>query len=518
MELLILLVYGFFLVFIFLYSLIQLQLVFLYWKKKEVAVPDPVPPSEWPLVTIQLPIYNERYVVERLIKTVVKIEYPKDKFEIQILDDSTDETSQIIDQVVKDLIPSGVQINIFRRKNRKGYKAGALAEGTRVAIGEFMAIFDADFLPPVDFLKNTIPYFQKASVGVVQTRWRHINERYSLLTQIQAFGLDAHFSIEQSGRNAGGHFINFNGTAGIWRRQCIDDAGGWSADTLTEDLDLSYRAQLKGWQFQYLEKVGSPAELPVAMDALKNQQFRWTKGAAECTRKNLFKVLKATHLPLSTKVHAIFHLMNSFIFICVLSMAILSLPLFYIKHQFPEYDLVFTYASGFVICLFILMLFYGVSFKNHPSGKKQSVKEFAWKFPLFLSVSMGMSLHNGIAVLEGLIGKKSPFVRTPKFDLTQSSDKWYKNKYLTEGISLLTYVEGLFFLYFVIGALVSIYYANYAMLPFFIMLSVGYGFIVYYSIKHAFQKRRPRKKIKSQQPDRPESSELSEDRLRKFQM
>ena len=289
---------------------------------------------------------------------MAKIDYPKDRFEIQILDDSNDETTQIIQNVIEDLKDSGVKIDLVLRPDRVGYKAGALAYGMNTCQGEFIVIFDTDFLPEADFLKKTIPYFQDEKTGVVQTRWTHINENYSKLTQIQAFGLDAHFTIEQGGRNHGGHFINFNGTAGVWRKKCIEDAGGWSADTLTEDLDLSYRAQLKGWHFQYLEEVESPAELPAAMNALKNQQFRWTKGAAECTRKNLFKVLKTKDLPLSTKLHAIFHLMNSFIFICVFSVAILSIPLFFIKQNFVEYALFFKYATVFISSMFFLLIRY----------------------------------------------------------------------------------------------------------------------------------------------------------------
>ena len=299
MEILLIIIYGFFLTFILFYSLIQMHLVILYLKRGKIKKGSTIPtPDYFPFVTIQLPIYNELYVVERLILQVSKIDYPKDRFEVQILDDSNDETTQIIRKVILKLKESKVKFDLVRRPNRIGFKAGALAYGMNICQGEFIAIFDADFLPKKDFLKKTIPYFIDKKVGVVQTKWTHINENYSKLTQIQAFGLDAHFTIEQGGRNYGKYFINFNGTAGVWRKTCIEDAGGWSADTLTEDLDLSYRAQLKGWYFKYLEKVESPAELPAAMNALKNQQFRWTKGAAECTRKNLIRVLKTKDLPI----------------------------------------------------------------------------------------------------------------------------------------------------------------------------------------------------------------------------
>lgn len=486
MELLLIIIYGFFLTFILFYSLIQIHLVILYLKKKKKKdIPIISSINVFPFVTIQLPIYNELYVVERLMQQVAQIDYPKDRFEIQILDDSTDETTQIIQNVLEDLKNSGVKIDLVRRPDRVGFKAGALAYGMNICKGEFIVIFDADFLPKKDFLKKTIPYFQNEKIGVVQTRWTHINENYSILTQIQAFGLDAHFTIEQGGRNHGGHFINFNGTAGVWRKKCIEDAGGWSADTLTEDLDLSYRAQLKGWKFQYLEDVESPAELPAAMNALKNQQFRWTKGAAECTRKNLFKVLKTNDLSISTKLHSTFHLMNSFIFICVFSVAILSIPLFYIKQNFAEYALLFKYATGFIISMFFLLIFYWVSLRSLKTDFLTTLKQFIWKFPLFLSISMGMSLHNGIAVMEGYLGKKSPFVRTPKFNLEKSSDKWHGNKYLASSIGGVTILEGVLFLYFSSGIALSFHYNSFALLPLFLMLSFGFGYVFFYSIFHS---------------------------------
>lgn len=488
-ELLLIVIYGFFLTFIFFYSLIQMHLVILYLKKEEKETTLPISSANYfPFVTIQLPIYNELYVVERLIQQVAKIDYPRDRFEIQILDDSNDETTQIIQNTIKQLDDSGVKIDLVRRPDRIGFKAGALAYGMNICQGEFIAIFDADFLPKEDFLKKTIPYFSNEKIGVVQTRWTHINENYSKLTQIQAFGLDAHFTIEQGGRNYGKHFINFNGTAGVWRKKCIEDAGGWSADTLTEDLDLSYRAQLKGWQFQYLEEVESPAELPAAMNALKNQQFRWTKGAAECTRKNLLKVLKTNDLPILTKLHSIFHLMNSFIFICVFSVAILSIPLFYIKHNFSEYALLFKYATGFVSSMFFLLIFYWVSLRSLKTNFLTTFKQFIWKFPLFLSVSMGMSLHNGIAVMEGYLGKKSPFVRTPKFNLEKSSDKWYGNKYLASSIGGVTILEGILFIYFLGGIALSFHYDSFALLPLFLMLSFGFGYVFFYSIFHSLNR------------------------------
>ena len=486
MEILLIIIYGFFLTFILFYSLIQMHLVILYLKRRKIKKGSTIPtPDYFPFVTIQLPIYNELYVVERLILQVSKIDYPKDRFEVQILDDSNDETTQIIRKVILKLKESKVKFDLVRRPNRIGFKAGALAYGMNICQGEFIAIFDADFLPKKDFLKKTIPYFIDKKVGVVQTKWTHINENYSKLTQIQAFGLDAHFTIEQGGRNYGKYFINFNGTAGVWRKTCIEDAGGWSADTLTEDLDLSYRAQLKGWYFKYLEKVESPAELPAAMNALKNQQFRWTKGSAECTRKNLIRVLKTKDLPISTKLHSVFHLMNSFIFICVFSVAILSIPIFYVKLHFIKYALLFKYATGFISSMFFLLIFYWVAQRSLKNNLLTTLKQFIWKFPLFLAVSMGMSLHNGIAVMEGYLGKKSPFVRTPKFNLEKLSDKWYGNKYLASSIGGVTILEGVLFIYFLGGIALSFYYNSFCLLPLFFILSFGFGYVFFYSIFHS---------------------------------
>jgi cellulose synthase/poly-beta-1,6-N-acetylglucosamine synthase-like glycosyltransferase len=430
MELVLIIIYGLTLSFIFMYSIVQLNLVINYLRKdKNEAKPDPINEADLPFVTVQLPLYNELYVVERLIDCISKFDYPKNKFEIQILDDSTDETIDIVAKKVAEYKNIGFNIYQHRRAIRTGYKAGALKEGMEICKGEFIAIFDADFLPSPSFLKKTIPYFKDDKIGVVQTKWEHLNKKYSLLTRLQAFGLDAHFTVEQSGRNFGNHFINFNGTAGIWRKSCIEDAGGWEADTLTEDLDLSYRAQLKHWKFKYLEELGSPAELPAAMNALKNQQFRWTKGAAECTRKNLLKVLRNKELPFNTKLHALFHLMNSSIFICIVLLSILSIPMLMIKNNFIEYALLFKLGSFFISSVLFLSIYYFVSLSSGYKNKGKAFVHFIFLFPLFLSVSMGLSLHNAIAVIEGYMGKKSPFIRTPKFNLLESKDTWQKNKY-----------------------------------------------------------------------------------------
>lgn len=471
--------------FIFMYSLVQLSLIVNYLSaKKEDPKKEAINDQELPHVTVQLPVYNELYVIERLIECVCAFDYPKDKLEIQVLDDSNDESVQLIANKVEVFQLEGFDIQQVRRDDRSGFKAGALKFGTNICKGEFIAIFDADFLPEPDFLKKALPHFKSNKIGVVQTKWQYTNENYSFLTKVQAFGLNAHFSVEQVGRNFGGHFINFNGTAGIWRKKCILDAGDWQADTLTEDLDLSYRAQLKGWKFVYLENVGSPSELPVEINALKAQQFRWTKGAAECVRKNLIKVLTSKSVNFKTKIHATFHLMNSSIFIAIILLSLLSLPIVLIKPLYSDFSWLLQLSTVFMISWFILALFYWVSYSNQKGSSWSQLKSFSWKFPLFLSISMGLGLHNSIAVFEGYIGKKSPFVRTPKFNIQEKSDKWEANKYNVKKIGFLTYLECAALFYFIYTLFITIEYQDFSMVPLLLFLIVGYGTVFFSSILH----------------------------------
>ncbi len=492
MSTFLLVIYGGCLFFIFLYSLVQLSLVIKYRRNlgsgpavdlNMYEVYGEV--SEWPKVTVQLPVFNELYVVGRLIDTVAKLDYPASKLEIQVLDDSTDESFEVARAKVDEWKAKGVNIKHIKRPERTGFKAGALAYGLLQAEGEYTAIFDADFVPDPLFLQRTLPHFQDEKVGVVQTRWEHLNENYSLLTRLQAFGLNAHFSIEQGGRNASSHFINFNGTAGVWRNDCIVDAGGWHFDTLTEDLDLSYRAQLKGWKFVYKEKISSPAELPAAMTALKNQQYRWTKGAAECAVKNLPRVLFSKSLTFGTKIHALFHLLSSFIFVCVIATAVLSVPLLFVKFQSPELDIVFKIASLFLLSFFILAYFYWTSVRYGQSDTYRSFGEFIMLFPLFLSVSMGLSLHNAIAVVEGYIGRKTPFVRTPKFNLASSEVGFKNNRYISRRIHPMTFVEILLTVYFLGGIGLAFYLKDFGLIPFHLMLCLGFGIVSFYGLRHA---------------------------------
>ena len=416
------------------YAIAQLNLLFNYLKarkKKDDSIKfDFSNPSEIPFITIQLPVYNELYVMERLLKNISKLEYPREKLEIQVLDDSTDESLITTAEQVKLIQEKGIDIQHIRRSNRQGFKAGALKEGLKTAKGEFIVIFDADFLPKSDWLFQTIPYFKNPEIGVVQTKWGHINRNYSTLTKIQAFALDAHFTLEQVGRNSKGHFINFNGTAGVWRKECIYDAGNWEGDTLTEDLDLSYRAQLKNWKFKYLLDVETPAELPVVISAARSQQFRWNKGGAENFQKMMRRVISNKRVPFRTKIHSLLHLLNSSMFTCILLVAVLSIPMLYIKNEYAHLKNYFYIMSFFVISSLIFFICYWHMFKNIYGGGFLKFIRYIGAFFTFFSIAMGFSLHNTIAVLEGHFGKKSEFVRTPKFNISTIKDKWKRNKYI----------------------------------------------------------------------------------------
>ena len=482
MSWLIVILYSLSLFLLFLFSLGQLHLTWYYLRRisKPSPVPAALPAHALPLVTIQLPLYNERYVAERLLSCIAALQYPADKLQIQVLDDSTDDTLPLVAAKVAELQQQGVWVEHVRRTDRQGFKAGALQYGLAQAKGEFIAIFDADFLPPSDFLLKTLPHFQQPQVGVVQTRWGHLNRNYNLLTRLQAFGLDAHFTVEQGGRSEAGSYINFNGTGGIWRKSCIEDAGGWSADTLTEDLDLSYRAQMRGWKFEYLEEVESPAELPVLMPAIRSQHFRWNKGAAECARKNLLKSLRSSK-GLSNKLHAFCHLTNSSIFIVILLSALLSVPMLFVKEAHPEFSTLFQFGTLFLFGFMAIGFFYWTaSNRLHPVGNAR----YFWSlFPSFLVISMGLAAHNTVAVAEGWLGKKSPFLRTPKFNIQARGDSWKGNVYISQKLSWMTGLETILLLYFVFGIAADLYIQDYSLLPFHLMLTIGFALVVYFTVR-----------------------------------
>ncbi len=479
-------IYSISLVLIFFYSLAQLNLLvnYLGYKRQIQTAPkyNLLDPREIPFVTIQLPIYNEEYVVERLLENIAKIEYPSSKLEIQVLDDSTDDSVNDTAERIRLLQETGLDIQHIRRANREGYKAGALKEGLKIAKGEFIAIFDADFLPSSDWLKKTVIYFKDREIGVVQTRWGHINRDYSTLTRIQAFALDAHFTLEQVGRNAKGHFINFNGTAGIWRKECILDAGNWEGDTLTEDLDLSYRAQLKNWKFKYLEDVETPAELPVVISAARSQQFRWNKGGAENFRKTVLSVLFSKNISFKTKFHGVMHLLNSSMFLCVFIVAFLSIPMLYIKNMFPHLGWLFEVTSFFIVSTIILFVCYWFTYKSIQGSSFDKFVDYIKLFFTFFSIALGFSLHNSMAVLEGHMGKRSEFVRTPKFNINKLTDSWKGNKYLATKLSPNMILEAALMVYFLFGMYSAVPLNDFGLFPFHFMLFLGFGFVFFKSL------------------------------------
>lgn len=485
MDLVVIILYTLASALILIYSLSQLSLL-IYYKRSGKRI-DNSPKfdlsriEETPVVTIQLPIYNEIYVVERLLKNIAEINYPSEKLEIQVLDDSTDESAEKTAFHVHELQQKGLDIHHIRRTDRIGFKAGALKEGLKIARGEFIAVFDADFMPKRDWLLQTIPYFKDPEIGVVQTRWSHLNRNYSLLTKVLAFALDFHFIVEQTGRNFGKHFINFNGTAGIWRKACILDAGNWSGDTLTEDLDLSYRAQMKNWKFKYLEHVETPAELPVAISAARSQQFRWNKGAAENFQKNYSLLLKNKEQTSGTKFHGLFHLLNSSLFMPLLLLAILSIPVLYIKNSNPEFSWYFNVMAVFAVSTLIFFTCYYTTYIKIHGKSLKNFFSFIGMFFAFFSVAMGLSVHNTVAVLEGHFGKKSEFVRTPKFNVNSIKDSWKGNVYLKNDISVNMIIEAMLLFYFAFGIYSAFSLQDYGLLIFHLMLFAGFGFVVFNS-------------------------------------
>jgi len=474
------------LVLILFYSILQLSLAIAYVKnrKKKKAALENEPefnPERTPKVTVQLPMFNELYVAERIIETIAAFDYPADKLQIQVLDDSTDETTDLIAKKVAEVAATGVNIQHIHRTDRTGYKAGALDDAMNQVEGEFIAIFDADFIPEPDWLQKTMPHFIDDNIGVVQTRWGHINKKYSILTELQAFGLNGHFAIEQGGRNASGHFINFNGTGGVWRKTCIAEAGGWEHDTLTEDLDLSYRAQLKGWKFKFLEHVVSPAELPITMSALKSQQHRWMKGGAECFIKMWKRIATTKGVKFGDRIHGLSHLFNSSVFIFILILCLLTLPILHIKDSFADLNYILQYGAVFLLSTVFLSFYYWHSYQDKEGNLFVAFFRFIFRFVMFLIVSMGLALNNSVAVMEGYLGIKSSFVRTPKFNVNKKSE-FKGNKYDKKRLSILNIGEGFLFLLFGYTAVNRAIYGDIGMVPFHLMLALGYGLVFFYSI------------------------------------
>ena len=445
-------------------------LVYLYYKNKKNATTEPAAHFEdLPRVTVQLPIFNEQYVVERLLDAVCRLDYPREKLDIQLLDDSTDETVEVARQLVERYAALGNPVTYHHRDNRHGFKAGALAEGLKTSKGEFVAIFDADFVPPPDFLLKCIHHFTDPKIGMVQTRWTHINRNYSLLTEVEAILLDGHFVLEHSGRARSGVFFNFNGTAGMWRRQAIDEAGGWEHDTLTEDTDLSYRAQLKGWRFCYLQDVECPAELPVEMTAFKTQQARWAKGLIQVSKKILPQVF-ASDASRHQKVEAWYHLTANLSYPLMIVLSVLLLPAMIIRFYQGWFQMLYIDLPLFMASTFSISSFYLVSQKElFPKSWLRSLLYL----PLLMALGIGLTITNTRAVLEALVGKQTSFVRTPKYRVESKQDKIGAKKY-RKRLGWVPWIEIAIGCYFALTVYYAIDNENYFTVPFLLLFVIGY--------------------------------------------
>jgi cellulose synthase/poly-beta-1,6-N-acetylglucosamine synthase-like glycosyltransferase len=417
------------------------------------------------------------YVVDRLIDAVVALDYPRERLEIQVLDDSTDETQQIAELAVRRQAARGFDIKYLHREDRTGYKAGALEAGMAAARGEFIAIFDADFLPPADFLTKTVPYLvDDDRLAVVQARWGHLNQSYSLLTKVQAVLLDGHFVLEHGSRHRSGCFFNFNGTAGVWRREAIADAGGWQHDTLTEDLDLSYRAQLRGWQFMFLPDLVTPAEVPVEMNAFKSQQHRWAKGSIQTCRKLLPYILLAD-LPLRVKVEAFFHLTANFNYLLMVALSILMFPAMVVRYEMGWTEMLLIDIPLFAAATLSVVNFYAISQREAYPDWRTRVKYL----PVVMAIGIGLAVNNAKAVIEALFGDAGEFKRTPKYGIEQRQDDWQHKKY-HQSMPIQPLVELALGLYFTVTVLYALANDIYGTLPFLVLFQFGFLYMGLMSI------------------------------------
>jgi cellulose synthase/poly-beta-1,6-N-acetylglucosamine synthase-like glycosyltransferase len=478
-ETFVLATYFFVLVILAVYGWHRYYLVYLYMKNKD-RHPEPKGMERLPKVTVQLPIYNEMYVADRLIDAVCQLNYPRELLEVQVLDDSTDETRIVAERAVMRNAAAGIDVTYLHRTDRTGYKAGALEAGMKVAKGEFIAIFDADFIPSPDFLERTVPYFGDDRIAMVQARWGHINQDYSLLTKIQSILLDAHFVLEHGGRNRSGCFFNFNGTAGIWRRRAITDAGGWQHDTLTEDLDLSYRAQLRGWKFIFLPDLVAPAEVPVEMNSFKSQQHRWAKGSIQTCRKLLPKILRA-NLPLGVKAEAFFHLTANFNYplMCVLS--VLLGPSMAIRYSMGWYEMLIIDAPLFFAATASVANFYMVCQRELHADWVTRLKYL----PFLMSIGIGLTVNNTRAVFEALFNQQSEFARTPKYRIEGRADEWIGKKY-RQSFVIQPMIEIGLGLYFTATVFYALGNGLYATVPFLVLFQLGFLYMGLLSIIQQF--------------------------------
>lgn len=446
-----------------------------------------------PRVTVQLPLFNEMYVAERLIDSVVKLDYPRDLIEIQVLDDSTDDTREIAARTVQRYRDQGFDISYHHRDNREGFKAGALEQGLKKAKGEFILIFDADFTPKPDCIRRMIDHFTDERVGMVQMRWSHINSEYSLLTKVQAIMLDGHFVIEQTARNRCGGFFNFNGTAGMWRRETIEWSGGWQHDTLAEDTDLSYRAQLMGWRFVYLVDHDVPAELPVEINAFKSQQRRWAKGVVQVGIKLLGRMWRDPRLPLRVRMEQFFRLSGNLAAPLVIVLALINLPILIVRYNQGLFHLfaldvpVLTFSTLSVIAYYIIPQWY-----LYPKTWKRSLKYM----PFVMSMGIALTFSNARAVLEALFGVKTPFVRTPKYRIEDNQDTTWVKKVYTPRRSIVPWLELTFALYFAFTIGYAVYSQIFGTLPFLFIYFFGYAYATVMSIAQGRVRLGGNKKVK----------------------
>ncbi len=440
--------------------------------------------SEWPRVTVQLPSFNERYTIERLINAVAKFDYPRDRLQVQVLDDSTDDTSELVRRLVNKSSAAGLDIVLINRVDRSGFKAGALAEGLKSASGDLIAIFDADFIPSPDWLKKTVPQFNDPRLGCLQTRWGHLNDKFNSFTLAQSLGIDGHFVVEQTARSRNGLFMSFNGTAGIWRKTCIADAGGWQSDTLTEDLDLSYRAQLRGWQIDYLPDIVVPGELPVQVEAFKRQQFRWAKGSFQ-TLKKIVPALLKSDFPWYKKILGILHMSGYFVHPLMLMVVLLMLPVGIFSPQ------VFKWMPWTMFAAFGPPLLYLTSKTEH---LPRLVDRFRL-LPILTLIGFGLSLNNTFAAVEGLLGKTGgSFVRTPKFNLTDKRGDWAGSLY-AQSISRLVWLEWAIGLYAVLTCVVLGISLGWQSIPWIMVYTIGYFYVAGLNLVQVNQVSRLRTKL-----------------------
>ena len=469
------------------YGIHRYALVYNYYKNRKRVAGPPPQITQWPRVTVQLPIYNERYVIERLVEAIAAFDYPRELLDIQVLDDSTDETQEVARNCVERYQGLGLPISYIHRDNREGFKAGALQEGLNTALGEFVAVFDADFIPPADFLRRTVPYFADPKLAMAQTRWSYVNRNYSALTEVEAILLDGHFVIEHSSRFRTGLFFNFNGTAGIWRRAAIQDAGGWQHDTLTEDTDLSYRAQLRGWHFVYLPDIECPSELPVEMNAFKSQQARWAKGLMQTARKILPRVMRA-NVPGSVKAEAFFHLTANISYPLMVFMSMILLPAMIVRF----------YQGWFQVLVIDLPLFLAstCSISSFYLAAERALYPKTWKrtflyLPFVMAVGIGLSVRNALAVIEAIVGVKSEFVRTPKYSVqagAHGDGVWAKKKY-HKSAGWMPFAEVLLGLYFAAAVVYALQNENYATVPFLLLFVWGYLYTGLMSLAQTYLER-----------------------------